>query len=100
MKTLILVTAALATVIATPAAADPKKGNKGRGHEQSQHWDRDDRGRGNGRAIPPGHMPPPGACRVWIEGRPPGHQPSVTSCRQAQRDAYRYGGRVIRGGRR
>lgn len=111
MNRFILATAALATLIATPAAADPKK--HGNDREQHQRWDRDDhrgnghfgdrgrgRGRGNGHAVPPGQLPPPGACRVWIDDRPPGHQPRVTSCRQAQRDAHRYGGRVIYGGRR
>jgi hypothetical protein len=24
--------------------------------------------------IPPGHLPPPGQCRVWIPGQPPGKQ--------------------------
>lgn len=30
--------------------------------------------------IPPGHMPPPGACRAWYPGRPPGHQPPSGDC--------------------
>jgi hypothetical protein len=30
--------------------------------------------------IPPGHLPPPGACRVWYPGRPPGHQPRPGPC--------------------
>jgi hypothetical protein len=30
--------------------------------------------------IPPGHLPPPGACRIWYPGRPPGQQPPPTSC--------------------
>lgn len=127
MKTFILATA-LAAMIATPAAADPKKGNNGRGNsEHHERWDRDDqRGRdhrddrrGNdrrddrrdyrggdrrdergGRGIPPGHIPPAGQCRVWFDDRPPGHQPRATSCRQARADAHRHGGRVIVGGRR
>ncbi len=37
--------------------------------------------------IPPGHLPPPGMCRVWLPGRPPGHQPRPTSCGQARHDA-------------
>lgn len=24
--------------------------------------------------IPPGHLPPPGMCRVWVPGEPPGRQ--------------------------
>lgn len=31
--------------------------------------------------IPPGHMPPPGKCRVWYPGTPPGHQPPPGDCR-------------------
>ena len=38
--------------------------------------------------IPPGHLPPRGMCRVWIDGVPPGQQPPVTDCATAQRDAY------------
>ena len=30
--------------------------------------------------IPPGHLPPPGRCRIWIPGRPPGHQPPPGRC--------------------
>lgn len=50
--------------------------------------------------IPPGHMPPPGECRVWLPDRPPGHQPPPTSCRVAERQADRFGGFVVYGGRR
>src|SRR5690606_2891782 len=31
-------------------------------------------------AIPPGHMPPPGECRIWHPDRPPGHQPPPGDC--------------------
>ncbi len=60
-------------------------------------------GRGNGRrdkGVPPGHMPPPGSCRVWVQGVPPGRQAPPTSCAEAERDAMRNGGRVIYGGDR
>jgi hypothetical protein len=30
--------------------------------------------------IPPGHMPPPGSCRVWFPDRPAGHQPPPGHC--------------------
>lgn len=30
--------------------------------------------------IPPGHMPPPGNCRIWYPERPPGEQPSPGDC--------------------
>lgn len=64
------------------------------------------RGRGNDdrrtiQGIPPGHMPPAGECRVWIDGRPAGQQPPPTDCRSAQVDASRTPyARVIYGDRR
>lgn len=30
--------------------------------------------------VPPGHMPPPGLCRIWLPDTPPGHQPPVGNC--------------------
>lgn len=29
--------------------------------------------------VPPGHLPKPGECRVWIPGTPPGQQPRPKS---------------------
>lgn len=37
--------------------------------------------------IPPGHLPPPGQCRIWYPGKPPGHQPPPVSCESALRTA-------------
>lgn len=37
--------------------------------------------------IPPGHLPPPGQCKLWYPGKPPGHQPPPTSCESALRSA-------------
>jgi hypothetical protein len=34
--------------------------------------------------VPPGHLPPPGACRVWYTDRPPGHQPPPGPCHVLQ----------------
>jgi hypothetical protein len=34
--------------------------------------------------IPPGHLPPPGACRIWYPDRPPGHQPPPGDCYSLQ----------------
>ena len=34
--------------------------------------------------IPPGHMPPPGKCRIWYPGQPPGHQGPVGKCGKLQ----------------
>ena len=30
--------------------------------------------------IPPGHLPPPGSCRIWIPGVPPGQQSPPGDC--------------------
>ena len=50
--------------------------------------------------VPPGHLPPRGLCRVWIDGVPPGQQPAVTDCTTAERMRYRYANsRVIYGDR-
>ncbi|MFQ5888605.1 MAG: hypothetical protein ACE5JR_00995 [Gemmatimonadota bacterium] len=35
--------------------------------------------------IPPGHLPPPGQCRIWHPGRPPGHQGPSGSCADLER---------------
>ena len=29
--------------------------------------------------VPPGHLPKPGECRIWIPGTPPGRQPKPKS---------------------
>jgi hypothetical protein len=56
-------------------------------------------GRGNdGDRVPRGHLPPPGECRIWIDGVPPGRQPEPTDCATARRHVPR-NGRVIYGER-
>lgn len=37
--------------------------------------------------IPPGHLPPPGMCRVWMPDEPPGHQPKSRNCSGIERTA-------------
>jgi hypothetical protein len=73
----------------TTAVADPDKDeSRGKEHRRSEKRDRGDR---EARSyfhqhgythldIPPGHLPPPGECRVWYPGKPPGHQPPPTKC--------------------
>ena len=36
--------------------------------------------------IPPGHLPPPGSCRIWLPGTPPGQQPPPGDCEKLARD--------------
>jgi hypothetical protein len=34
--------------------------------------------------IPPGHLPPPGECRIWIPGAPPGQQSPPGRCSELE----------------
>jgi len=36
--------------------------------------------------VPPGHLPPPGQCRVWMPGAPPGHQAAPVPCNRLHGD--------------
>ena len=47
---------------------------------------KEDRDRGP-LGIPPGHLPPPGECRLWYRGRPPGHQPPPGRCSRIEAEA-------------
>ena len=91
-----------ALMLTAPAAADSwKDESNGRGdrermyefHERGdrhgrKHRHDDDRRRRDrdwyhGHVhIPPGHLPPPGSCRIWYPDRPPGHQPPPGNCRE------------------
>ncbi len=44
------------------------------------HPPRSDVGHEKTMNIPPGHMPPPGKCRIWHPGAPPGQQPPPGDC--------------------
>ena len=46
--------------------------------------------------VPAGHRPPPGMCRVWVDGVPARQQPAPTDCRTAIRNRPP-NGRVIFG---
>src|SRR3712207_1779725 len=70
--------ALLALALAAPLSAQGRDRDKGR----------DD--------IPAAHRPPPGMCRVWVDGVPPGQQPAPTDCRTAIRNRPP-NGRVIFG---
>ena len=54
------------------------------------------KGKGKGK-VPPGHLPPPGLCRVWFPDRPPGHQPPPGPC-QVLRYRLPAGARLIEDG--
>jgi hypothetical protein len=46
--------------------------------------------------VPKGHRPPPGMCRIWIDGVPANQQPAPTDCKTAIRNRPP-NGRVIFG---
>ena len=43
-------------------------------------------GRERGKEVPPGHRPPPGMCRIWLDDVPAGQQPAPTDCATAVRN--------------
>ena len=51
---------------------------------------------GSGDDIPAGHRPPPGMCRIWIDGVPAGQQSAPTDCATAIRNRPA-NGRVVFG---
>jgi len=85
----------------TPGAvAFAKDSKEGKDKRKGKDWKEDNRDSRGAQGIPPGHLPPPGECRVWYNGKPPGHQPAPTDCATARREAARNGGRVIYGDNR
>lgn len=46
--------------------------------------------------IPPGHMPPPGQCRIWYHGKPAEQQPAPGKCKKLHKKVPR-GATLIRG---
>ena len=106
---LALALAALLGLAPTVAPATAAAQGNGHGHRQAKgkgkahkKFDRVDEGRRErdddgvqpesrgrrsaSRSVPPGHMPPAGMCRIWIDGVPPGRQPAPTDCATAERN--------------
>lgn len=52
--------------------------------------------RGSAAQVPPGHMPPPGECRIWFHDREPGQQPPPGNCRKLRKQVPP-GASLIRG---
>jgi hypothetical protein len=51
---------------------------------------------GRATEVPKGDLPPPGMCRIWIDGVPPNKQPASTDCATAVKNRPS-NGRVIFG---
>jgi hypothetical protein len=61
-----------AAILAAATTAEAQGRGKGKGNSDSK--------------VPPGHRPPAGMCRIWINGVPPGRQPAPTDCQTAVRN--------------
>lgn len=97
VATAVLFSALTFTVVQTAGAQGRGRADE-RGRSDERVWD-DARGRGSetrgsgAQRVPPGHLPPPGQCRVWYDRRPPGQQPAPTSCANARATVARAGSR-------
>jgi hypothetical protein len=77
----ILLLAACASQVAV--VSEPSSPAKTRGGPAGAETHRSEAARPSTAAtlgIPPGHLPSPGECRVWLPGRPPGHQQAAGRC--------------------
>lgn len=84
------IAACAAAIVAVPAGAQLPKLKKDKKQPPVKEWSR------GPAEVPPGHRPPPGMCRIWIDNVPPGHQPAPTDCATAVRTRPA-NGRVIYG---
>ena len=66
-------------------AQKPGKGNDkpGKGNDKKE----EKKSTAANLGIPPGHLPPPGQCKVWMPGEPPGHQAKARSCANIEKSA-------------
>lgn len=94
-RTLVVLAALGSTVPLSDAIAQARssveKGDKG---ERGEKSDKSDSSAEAG--IPKEFLPPPGMCRIWVEGVPPAQQPAPTDCAAAVRNKPS-NGRVIYG---
>ena len=100
-KTRIAIAVAATCLISPSAFADHDKDERGEGKRHEQKFERDKKDRHQGGhtqvRVPPGHLPPPGECRIWFPDRPPGHQPPPGDCRKLSSQVPR-GAVLVEGG--
>ena len=104
MNRTVLFVALAAVAAAVPAGAQGRGQSQGRTGVENRAPVEDrakseSRGQVMGRgpvAVPPGHWPSAGRCRVWIDGVAPGRQPRETDCLTARRTVPP-NGRVLEG---
>ena len=79
---------ALVALLAGTAEAQPRVPTKGKGQPPIRELAPAQRGNRGQSAdeIPPAYRPPPGMCRVWLDGVPAGQQPAPTDCANAVRN--------------
>ena len=98
IRNMSIASALLVAVLVAPLEAQ-QRGKTDRQDRSKATEDRTERKNNWGQSlddIPPGHRPPPGMCRVWIDGVPAGHQPAPTDCATAVRNRPS-NGRVVYG---
>ncbi len=78
---LLLLTFAISAVLMSCTVIVKSK----RPHDHDVVVVKENKGRPAHLGIPPGHLPPPGQCRVWFPGRPPGRQPRPGNCVEVER---------------
>jgi hypothetical protein len=62
-----------------PASSPPASSRAGSASQRSAESEHRGPGTAATLGIPPGHLPRPGQCRIWIPGTPPGRQPGPRS---------------------
>ena len=74
-------------LLAAPAVAGAQGKGKDDGKSKSRAGGNKSTVLAKAQDIPRGHLPPPGQCRVWVDGTPPGQQAAPTDCRTAMEQA-------------
>ena len=90
LKSILLTTALIPALLTNVSAQNNNKNKPDKKHHDQSASNKGSKNHSGGKPakvysyselhIPPGHLPPPGACRVWYPNKPPGHQPAPIDC--------------------